>query len=281
MKNKKMLWIKWTALALCLCLVIAGCAPVKGVTIPKAEFSLAPTTADGIGFFYYEGRCYVQQFEPIRDGADLIGEYLGTTIGQIEGWTPEDGYVDFAGNVYRGDVYTVKGYNPSFMLCMRNLDGIFVSYLCNNGITLTYGSELFEDRLHLSGRFTAVKYVSSDSPDGRYELNDDGDTVQNFIAELDSARFVLSDDVPLPERATYLGATELYCLYFLMEDGTTVSLRLYENGYICLEGMWEVCLQVPEESYQALLQLLDSHTDSIAVKASKPISGSPQSIAKG
>ena len=271
MKNKKTLWLKWTALALCLCLVIAGCAPVKGVTIPKAEFSLAPTTADGIGFFYYEGRCYVQQFEPIRDGADLIGEYLGTTTGRIDGWTPEDGYADFAGSVSRGDVYTVKGYDPSFLLCMKNLDGIFMPYLCNNGITLTFGSELFEDRLHLSGRFTAVQYVSSDSQGELYELNDDGDTVQDFVAELDSARFMLSDDVSLPEGATYLGTTELYCLYFRMEDGTTVSLRLHENGYVCLEGMWEVCLQIPEESYQALIHILDSQADSTAADPPKTV----------
>ena len=296
--KKKIIWLKWAAIAACLCLVIAGGVALgrqnlpiirdtastassdseskaqpdisrpenEGVTIPKAEFSLAPSpTAMSIGFFYFEGRCYVQEFEPIRDGEDLIGEFLGTAIGRIDGWTPGDGYVDFAGSVW-GNFYAVKGYDPSFMLCMRNPDGIIWPYICNNGITLNYGSELFEDRLHLSERFTAVQYVSSDSQSERYELNDAGDTVRNFIADLDAARFVFSDDVPLPEGVTYLGATELYGLDFLMEDGTTVSLRLYENEYVCLEQMWEVCLQVPEESYQALLHALDSRADSTAVE---------------
>ena len=306
-QKRNIVWIKWAAAAACLCLAIVGGVVLgrqnlsidsefssivpepnskaessafpplgsrpenEGVTIPKSEFSLAPNpTADMIGFFYYEGRCYVQQFEPIYDGADLIGAHLGTAIGRIDEWTPEDGYVDFAGSVW-GNIYAVKGYDPSFMLCMRDPTGIVRPFICDNGITLTYGSELFEDRLHLSGRFTAVQYVSSDSQSGLYELNGDGDTVENFIAELDSARFVLSDDVPLPEGATYLGATELYRLYFRMEDGTTVSLRLHENGYVCLEGMWEVCLQVPEESYQALLHILDSHTDSTAADPPKTV----------
>ena len=81
------------------------------MTIPPLEVSLSSElAADMIGFFIYEGRCYVQ-YNHIDNGTDLIGEYLGTATGLIDEWTPKEGYVDFAGSV-RGDFYSVKGYDP-------------------------------------------------------------------------------------------------------------------------------------------------------------------------
>lgn len=60
--------------------------------------------------------------------------------------------------------------------------------------------------------------------------------------------------------------TELYHMYFDMKDGTTVHLRLHENGYVRFDGMWPLCVQVPEERYSALMKLLDSRADSTVVK---------------
>lgn len=240
----------------------AESSPSEGVTIPPMQPSLSSNPmADMIGFFIYEGRCYVQQFEPIYDGADLIGERLGTATGLIDEWTEEDGYVNFAGSVF-GNFYAMKGYDPSFMLCMRDPTGIVRPYICNNGITLNYGSELYEDRLHLSERFTALQYETRDSwyysKGERYQMNSINDSILAFMEELDAAQFV-------PSHLDELGVNELYHLYFLMEDGTTVHLRLYEDGYVRYDGIREVCLQIPEESYQDLLNTLDSRSDSTAV----------------
>lgn len=183
-RRRRSVWLKWGAMAACLCLVMVGgvvwrytssrgeapgtvgsdktpgligsektdtpdtaAASEDGVTIPPMKVSLsADVTADMHAFFIYQGRCYVQ-YEFLEDN-DMVGEYLGTSVGLIDEWTPEEGYVELAGSIST-DFYAVKGYDPSFMLCSKELDGVS-TYICNNGITLKYGSELYEDRLHLS-----------------------------------------------------------------------------------------------------------------------------------
>lgn len=278
-KKKKNVWVKWSVLAACLCLVIIGTmnwrqpAPAhndgtglivteNGVTIPPMNVSLsADEAADMVAFFIYQGRCYVQ-YEWIYDDVDIVGEHLGTATGLINEWTPKEGYVELAGSV-KGDFYAVKGYDPSFMLCMKEPEDVVSTYICDNGITLKYGSELYEDRLHLSGNFESVQYESRDSwyysRGERYQVDSDNEVILDFIAGMDSAQFIPYDSVPLDEGRTSLVDTELYHLYFQMKNGTTVHLRLHENGYVRFNGMWALCVQVPEESYSALLNLLEGH----------------------
>lgn len=298
-------WLKWGTMAACLCLVILGAvawrqfAPIRnaapaiaanenraaasqltkpgseeasassandGVSVPRAEFSLANPrneAVDMIGFFLYQGRCYVQ-YEWLFDDVDIVGEYLGTATGLIDEWTPQDGYVELAGSV-QGDFYEAKGYDPAFLLCMKASYGDVSTYICNNGITLKYGSELYEDRLHLSGNLESVEYESRTSwyydRGERYRMNGIRDEVLDFIEAMDSAQFVLSDSVPLDEGKSSIVDTELYHMYFQMKDGTTIHLRLHEDGYVRFDGMWDLCVQVPQESYSALLGLLENHTD--------------------
>ena len=286
-RKRKSGWLKWGAMAACLCLVVIGAVirrpfmpshdegigitvSENGVTIPKMKVSLsASEAADMIAFFIYQGRCYVH-YEWFYDDADLVGEYLGTATGLIDEWTPKEGYVELAGSI-GGDFYSVKGYDPSFMLCMKEASANVVdTYICNNGITLKYGSELYEDRLHLSGSIASVQYESRDSwyfsRGERYQMNSVNDIVLDFIQEMDSAQFVPSNSVPLDKGKTNMAETESYHLYFCMENGTTVHLRLSENGYVRFQGMWDLCVQVPEESCRALLGLLDSRADSVAVE---------------
>lgn len=285
-KKKGKVWAAWTAMAACLCLAILGISVWRqsapspredtglilsesGVTIPQMKVSLsANEEACMIAFFIYQDRWYVH-YERLSDGADLIGDHLGTATGLIDEWTTKDGYVELAGSV-EGDFYAVKGYDPSFLLCMRDATGAVDTYICNNGITLKYGSELYEDRLHLSDRFETVQYESRASwyfsQGERYQMNSVNDIVLDFIKALDSAQFIPYDSVPLGEGRDSLADTELYHLYFRMEDGTTVHLRLHENGYIRFQGVMDLCVQVSEETYGALLNLLDNRIDSTAVE---------------
>ncbi len=286
--KKKNGWLKYCAAAACLCLVIIGTVIWRqsaasaphynknteltvseyGVTIPKMDVSLsANEAADMLAFFIYQGRCYVQ-YEWVYDNTDIVGEYLGTATGLIDEWTTKEGYVELAGSV-SGDFYSVQGYDPSFMLCMTDADGIVSTYICNNGITLKYGSELYEDRLHLSGNFQSVQYESRSSwyfsQGERYQMNRVHNIILDFIKDMDLALFIPCDLVPLEEGKTSIVDTELYHLYFQMEDGTTIHLRLHENGYVRFQGMLKLCVQVSEESFNKLLELLDNHTDATAV----------------
>lgn len=281
-KAKKSSWRKWAAMAACLCLLIGAAMYMQsrrstvgqgtdqritvsdaGVSIPKLEVSLgcdSDSEAEMIGFFIYQGSCYVQ-YEWLENAEDIVGEYLGTAIGQIDEWTSEDGYVELAGNV-RGDFYSVKGYDPSFMLCIVYESGTISTYICNTGITIKYGAELYEDRLHLTGNYHKIQFETRSSwyqSKGEVYSLENNTSVSAFIHALNAAEFIPWETVPAMERHTTSSIydTELYHVYFSMDNGTRVHLRLYENGYVRFQGMNDICVQVPAEVYAEFIELLD------------------------
>lgn len=290
-------WIRWGAAAACLCLIAGGAllwtrqanrgdvisygideagnsgivVSADGVTIPKMNASLsANEAADMIAFFIYQGNWYVQ-YEWIDD-ADLVGEYLGTATGLIDEWTPKDGYVELAGSV-KGPFYSVKGIDPGFMLCKKDETGAVSTYICDNGITLRTGSDLYEDRLHLSEQYIAVQAETRDSwYYGRnevFQLDADDEVIGEFITELDRAEFIPWEDIPAKEgmTSTAIYDTEIYHLYFRMKNGMTTHLRLYEHGYVRFQGLLSVCVQLPEESFSALTDALKNQngTEEVSV----------------
>ena len=282
-KAKTVTWVKWGAVAACLCLVVAGgiwkltTLPTKGelpseytvsengITIPALEVSLSKKAAamsDMIGFFIYEARCYVY-YENFSEAEGVVGEYLGTVTGMIDEWTPEEGYVDLAGSI-QGDFYSVKGYDPEFMLCTKAGNGIVSMYICNNGITLKYGKELYEDRLHLSGNITGVQYESRDSwfysKEEVYELDKEEAYIREFIEKLDAEEFLLCRDVIEQEGWEHIVDAEIYHMSFLMENGTKIHLRLHENGYVRFQGLTELCVKIPTETYDKLLAAFDQNS---------------------
>ncbi len=242
-----------------------------GVTIPMQEVSLSKPRggeeADMIGFFIYQGNLYVQ-YDWIYADIDIIGARLGTATGLIDEWTPRDGYVEFAGSVC-GDFYEVKGYDPSFMLCMKHQDGSIELYVCNTGITMKYGSELYTDRLHLSGNYVSVQYEGRDSwflSKGEiYQLETSDVLIRTFIDELNASEFVLLNSVSPEDSSIIFNDMELYHLYFNMQNGTTVHLWLLQDGYVIYQGMMDICVQVKSENYTKLLEVLENHTGAVRV----------------
>jgi len=277
-KTAKSKWLKWGAIAACLCFAAIftvilmnpkGNEPIDlppttdadGVTIPQMEVTLSDdVAADMIGFFIYQGKVYTQ-YEWIYDDIDIVGEYLGTATGLIDEWTPADGYVELAGSV-SGDFYSVKGYDPSFMLCMNDPSGAICTYVCSRGITVKYGSELYDERLHLRGNFSAVEYETRESWNRSkgelYSIDKESAVIEDFISELYSEEFILWSTVPEKEGHTQSSIydTETYHVYFRMHNGTTVHLRLYENGYVRFQGLSAVCVQVSADTYNSLIELL-------------------------
>ena len=79
-KRKSRSWLKWGVVAACLCLIMVATIPLwrgnfvsnqgnedkiivseNGVSIPKLDVNLSnDVKADMIGFFIYQGNCYVQ-----------------------------------------------------------------------------------------------------------------------------------------------------------------------------------------------------------------------------
>lgn len=236
----------------------------EGVTIPPMEVMLGKS--DGIGldmiaFFIYQGHCY-EEYERLENvSSDIVGEYLGTAIGLIDEWTPEDGYVEFAGSV-EGDFYSVKGFDPSFLLCMQKEGAVFL-YVCNRDITLKTGADLYEERLHLSEAYCEVRYETRASwyyGSGEVRQLDEprSQEVLDFIQALDEAEFIPVEEVAAQSGISPFSESEIYHMYFLTESGMTVHLRLHEGGYVRFQGLINICVQIPEETFRRLTTLFQS-----------------------
>ena len=155
------------------------------------------------------------------------------------------------------------------MLCMKHTDGSISLYVCDTGITLKYGSELYTDRLHLAGNYTSVQYESRDSWNKSkhelYQLKDSDELIRDFIDGLSVAEFIPRNSISYDDARDIFNEMEIYHLYFNMQNGTTVHLRLWKDGYVLYQGLLGVCVQVQEESYNNLLEILESHTGAVPV----------------
>lgn len=283
-RKKSRPFVRWGALAACLCLIVGGALLWNGrteppvdnggpVTVPEEGVAIPPrkiVAPDGrsetlmVAFFIYQGRCY--EFYDFADlSENLVGEYLGTATGTIDEWTDRDEYVELSGSV-QGDFYSVNGYDPAFMLCMKRGEKIEL-FICNNGITLRDGSDLYEDRLHLAEKYRSVTYESQDSwynSKGKLRPLDSAgnQALTDFINALNVAELIPRQEVPYDRdkdaEAVSVFDSCLYHLYFTMEDGVTVHLRLIEGGYVFFNGILDVAAQIPAEAFEPLIQQLDA-----------------------
>ncbi len=235
---------------------------MAGVVIPRAEVDLSAGKASSmLEFFIYDGRSYVH-YEDVPGGTGLVGEYLGTAAGLIDEWTPKEGYVELAGSA-EGSFYTVEGYAPSFMLCMQREDGSAAIFINDNGLALAHGADLFEDRLHLSGNYHAVDYQTRhDWYCGTGAVHTIGpehaELAARFADALNGGEFLYAGDIPLPDGADDIYDVENYHLFFRMNNGMTIHLRLYEGGYVRFQGLLPVCVQVDAQVFEAFTDILET-----------------------
>lgn len=230
-----------------------------GVTIPAMEVDLCKNvSSDMAAFFMYTGRIYVQD-EWIYDHPELVGEYLGTATGKIDEWTKQDGYVELAGSI-EGDFYTVNGYDPAFMLCMKEEDGAVTTFINDNGITLYTGADLFEDRLKLEGNYDVVLWQDKEafwySEEATQVRTEDLDFIKRFIEEINQAEFVYADEHAVDQ--LFDEETQVYHLIFEMKNGMTVDLEICEDGTVFYRRMSEVCVKIDASWYVKLVDVLMS-----------------------
>lgn len=196
----------------------------------------APAAADMVPFVIYGGRMYERSQVLEGDAAEeLMGEYLFTSPGYIDEWSSPEEYTDGTGSV-AGDVYTVKGYDSAFRLCIP-LDGgeLLELYDTLDGITLRTGEDLYGERLHLRENWREAEYQTHD------DWNSNEDTFRTpELTEEEIAAFI---DALYAGEFEYWGAGsetgDIYSLgleqkhlYFRLADGSSVELRLFENGLV-------------------------------------------------
>ena len=85
----------------------------------------------------------------------------------------------------------------------------------------------------------------------------DLDATKALIATMDKATFQLSDQADLYEEKKDGGLSkELYHVYCKLDNGVTVTLRLFRGGYVTFTGVPDACVQVPEATFDAFLAAL-------------------------
>lgn len=229
-----------------------------GVTIDKMQITLPGenAVADMLAFFIYNGKCYIS-YEKLSDDS-LKGNYIGRSTGSIDEWTSPEDYIDFSGSI-TGDIYELKGYDSDFMLCIDNGNGTVTTYINNNGITLTYGYELFRNRLNLKDNYTTVKYQTRNSwyhdVGETIEFNNK-DAVNDFLEALNDSRFMYTADIPFENKnSNVYEEKEIYHLFFEMQNDTCVHLRLFDGGYVMFAGISDVCVKMNDADFNNLINL--------------------------
>lgn len=233
------------------------------VTIPAMEVLLQQENdmeADMIGFFIYEGRCYVETCDYMTK--EVVGDYVCTSTGFIDEWTSEDGYVELAGSI-EAKFYEVKGINPEFMLCTIFENGTVETYIHNNGITLDKGSELLVDRLGLDENYKQVSYLTGEEWENQYKTKQEPTVISEeerelfdkFIASFNEGDFVYAKSLDMNRDVIY-GSDAIYHLYITTEEGVPLHFLLLGDGYVSVYGLNQVCVQVDEEVYSQIESIL-------------------------
>lgn len=285
----KFRWKHWmTAAAVCACLLIAvllvwdlpfSPADVgktggdvhtgtdgKGVTIPKMQVNLGKNSEeapDMLAFVVYQNSVYVQNDGIIQDSV-LLGDCLGHATGMIDEWTPDDGYVEFAGSV-EGDIYSVEGFDDSFAVALlqdeEDGDDSMILLVKNNGITLEKGSDLYEKRLHLAGNYNYVQYqvgyawyveIEKEKKVLDKSFEDD---ISALVDALNEGTVMLREDV---WKTLELPNDMEFVLYFRLRNNVVIPLYIIKGGYVIYPGMPDVCVKIPENIQKAFREIHDS-----------------------
>lgn len=230
-----------------------------GITIPAIKLPKKNTAdMDMIGLIVYNGKIYTQTNSQVKPevAKTLIGEKLGVTKGNIDEWSSQKAYAEeLASTTVRGDVYTVKGYEPDFRIMMysEGEGGIWTGFYENlNGITINSGADLF-GKLKMTDRVTSAHWRTHD--EWYNDINDfkpvtDAAVLNAFLEELDHAKPILRErnGSVVDDLRNDGGSMELTVN---LQDGSSVRLELLQGGYI-VYGAMDVYFKMDEAVFSNL-----------------------------
>lgn len=248
----------------------------EGVYIPAIELpeNFDGAAADMIGLVVYKGGIYTQAEDYWGEDAQrieqIIGDHLGTAIGNIDEWSSRDEYSKEFASTMPGEVYAVNGYDTDFRICIRHEaedeNGnpmLYIQFLDRlNDITLLTGQDLFEARLHISERTENIQWQSHNDWDyarGNIQLaNIDAVTWDAFWEQVDSGEFIntwnpdnnRSD--PTSNNLSIYDTQNQAHLILQMNDGTVVRLRLIEGGYVGYDALGWYFVKIPEDVFNTV-----------------------------
>lgn len=222
-----------------------------GIDLPKVHTEIDPyAEISYYPYIEYESRMY-GYYATVDNTSNLLGNKLGYAIGCID----KNGKPTGSNSTVIGDFHLVNGYNSDFMLCMISNDNKLDLFIHDNGFRISYGEEIFEDKLHVSERYDSI-YVQTRN-DWYYDrekqlLNQEVyPAMDEYLELINNSKWIFSEPV--------IGnKMEDYHLFYNLEDGLIVHLRLYKDGYIGFDGVNAACLQIDKKDMATLLDLLES-----------------------
>ncbi len=241
--------------------------PQGGVSIPELEFDLNSGNSDtswglAIPFVIYKGSVYLGDVCASVDQEDLcLDTYLGEATGRIDGWTKEDGYVDFAGGS-TGKLYSVEGLDDSFAVALKHdeKESRVELLVKNNGITLEDASDLYEDRLHLAEQFESVEYQDGDDRKAGSEEKKPLDAsfenkASELIDSLCNGEIMLRDSMSVTMQ---ISEDTEFVLFFHLNNRVVIPLYFMRGGYVVYSGIADVCVKIPEEVQEEMHRLAEA-----------------------
>lgn len=202
------------------------------------EYNYVPpenAKVDWVTFFKYDGRLYWLKDSVPKD------KYKGERVLRVK-LSPNDpmNCPEGKGHV-EGDVYTVNGYDPAFMLCIPSWqyeDEVDI-YICDNGYSVTYGRDVLEDRLFVSRDLKKVIYEDMDSRfhswGKRYAFNAGSAEADALIKALDEAPWCVPYETEEEREAMFNvyeeGSSVTEWVVRLELGDLSVTVRIYDNGY--------------------------------------------------
>ena len=131
-----------------------------------------------------------------------------------------------------------------------------------NGIRLSTGADLFEERLHLRGNVTSIQWQAHSDWDwnlgGIQDAAISEDVWNAFLDAMDAGQFVDThrpDGEPFYEGRAHSSVYDTpnqAHLFLTMTDGTRVELRLIEGGYVGYAPLGWYFVRIPGEAFDAV-----------------------------
>lgn len=199
---------------------------------------------------------FSRDFDPDK----YLGEYV-TEVVTAAKRDPKD-YENGTGHV-QGSVYSVRGFDPGFMLCMKDEStGMLKVFLCDNGYSVTYGSDVLETRLHASELLTSVVYERRASYDNGYgecfRISAEEPAVSGFLKALDEGVWCVPYETE-EEMETLYNKGDVHITLMLGDVG--VKLMVLDGGYVCFRGMGfgGYCIGIDTEETAPLMELIEKN----------------------
>ena len=224
---------------------------------------------DMIGTLVYNGSIYTQTENQYMDleaeqRANLLGDYLGHATMSLDEWSSFEEYDKEFASTYEGDVYSVKGYDPDFRVCIRyeeEYDGekhLFLFFLERlNDITINTGYDVFEARLKVREKFVGYKWESHDDWDNArniyHDLELDEEDWARFMDMVDTCKFVNTWDPDTKSSSIYRTDNQIH-LYIQLDDGLKVHMRLIEGGYVGYQELGWDFVKIPEDIFNKVFE---------------------------